>query len=369
MALGWRTALAWRAHRHFSQNADLTAAQVVDSALAVPAHPFDAADLGVRLRGQSEQHHSLHDAVAAGEVIRSYAFRGGTYLLTPNRAAPLLALRAHSGLWKRSSWRQHYGLDDAGWEAFRAAVRDALRDGPATRAEMRAAVSRHEHLRALPDDVFAGSDVLLKPLHWLGDISFGPTRDGETTFQLLSGANPRWPEPIEIDDAGERSVVDYVAAYGPATEANLEHWLSDGLGVRKQLIGQWIAHAGTTLATVDIDGEHAYVLAADRDDLTRFRPSDSVHFLIGRDTWVMGPGTADPHLVPAARRAIVTRGANLVLHNGMVSGTWQFTPAGVAVTWFDEAGPAPDDLIEGEARRLDRLTGRAAACSMVIDVL
>ena len=51
----------------------------------------------------------------------------------------------------------------------------------------------------------------------------------------------------------------------------------------------------------------------------------------------MGPGTADPHVVPPAHRQLVTRGANLVLAGGVVAGTWTRKAGTLTVAWFGEA--------------------------------
>jgi hypothetical protein len=42
----------------------------------------------------------------------------------------------------------------------------------------------------------------------------------------------------------------------------------------------------------------------------------AVRRIPGYDAWALGPGTADDLVVPPARRAVVTRGANLVLRGG-----------------------------------------------------
>ena len=75
------------------------------------------------------------------------------------------------------------------------------------------------------------------------------------------------------------------------------------------------------------------------------------------DPWVMGPGTADPHVVPPARRQLVTRGANVVLANGVVAGTWTRKADTLAVAWFDEADPPDHDLLDQEATRLGAVLG------------
>ena len=66
----------------------------------------------------------------------------------------------------------------------------------------------------------------------------------------------------------------------------------------------------------------------------------------------MGPGTADPHVVPPAHRQRVTRGANLVLANGVVAGTWTRRAGTLTVAWFGDADPPDHDLLAEEASRL-----------------
>ncbi|WP_376775296.1 DNA glycosylase AlkZ-like family protein [Saccharothrix ecbatanensis] len=85
-----------------------------------------------------------------------------------------------------------------------------------------------------------------------------------------------------------------------------------------------------------IDGETAYILTEDLDDLLATPPTNAVRLLPGHDQWVIGPGTKDQHVVPPARRTPVTRKANLVIAGGTVSGTWTVTANHLTVTWFGE---------------------------------
>jgi hypothetical protein len=103
---------------------------------------------------------------------------------------------------------------------------------------------------------------------------------------------------------------------------------------------------------VDLDGEPAYLLGEDLDDLTATPPSTVVRLLPGHDQWVLGPGTADPHVVPAARRALVSRGASIVIVGGVVSGSWSLAGDQVTVAWFAEAGQPPREALEEEIARL-----------------
>src|SRR5699024_5023336 len=113
----------------------------------------------------------------------------------------------------------------------------------------------------------AGADSLYKPLHWWGDICFGPTRDGQATFRLLAD-DPQWPGLPDVDDAGRQAIRLYLTAYGPATIGNLSYWLSEGLSVPRRRLQGWLADLGDELCTVTIDdGAEAYLLATDRDEL------------------------------------------------------------------------------------------------------
>ena len=171
-------------------------------------------------------------------------------------------------------------------------------------------------------------------------MSFGPPRDGRATFQRLD-RNPRWAGVPDLDEAGMRAVEAYFRAYGPATPDHVRYWLGEGLGVPRKRIQSWIAGFGDRLAAVDIDGESAYVLREDLEELAATPATTAVRLLPGYDQWVLGPGTADAHVVPPARRTLVSRQANIVIVGGVVSGTWSLTDDQVVVAWFAEAVPTP----------------------------
>jgi hypothetical protein len=92
-----------------------------------------------------------------------------------------------------------------------------------------------------------------------------------------------------------------------------------------------------------------------------------VRLLPGYDQWVLGPGTADPHVVPPGRRALVTRQANLVIAGGVVSGTWSLTDGAVVVDWFAEAGPPPRKRLAAEVARLATILGRPLESTVRMD--
>lgn len=351
VSLSWSGALAWRMRRHLLDPVGTESVEGVVRRLgAVPAQPDAAAELAVRTRRERSRSGEVARALAEGRIIKTFAFRGATHLLTPEDGGAYLALRAASRMWELPSWQSFYGLTPSDWPLLREAVREALADGPMTREELGAAVTARPRFRHLGFAFANRSGTLLKPLAWQGDMSFGPPRDGHATFQRLD-RNPRWAGVPDLDEAGMRAVEAYFRAYGPATPEQVRYWLGEGLGAGRKRIQSWIAGFGDRLAAVDIDGESAYVMRDDLEELAATPATTAVRLLPGYDQWVLGPGTADAHVVPPARRTLVSRQANIVIVGGVVSGTWSLTDDQVVAAWFAEAGPpAREALAEGVAR-------------------
>jgi hypothetical protein len=100
----------------------------------------------------------------------------------------------------------------------------------------------------------------------------------------------------------------------------------------------------------------------DLDALVATRPTTAVRLLPGFDQYVLGPGTKDGHVVPAARRSAVSRQAGwispVVVAGGRVSGTWELDGAEVRVGWFDESGRPPKRALQAEVTRLSTVLDR-----------
>jgi hypothetical protein len=311
-----------------------------------------AAELSIRLRQSRSPADEIDRAIADGRLIKTFAFRGATHLMTPEDAGVYLALRASSRMWELPSWQSFYKLKPSHWSALRKAVREALADGPVTRDELKAAVTAHRQFKHL-EQTF--SKTLLKPLTWLGEMSFGQPRDGLTTFQRLDG-NARWAGIPELDFAGPKAIEDYLHVYGPATEKNLHYWLA-GLGAAK-FIRPWLKSLKDRLATVKIEGGEAYVLRNDLETLQSALETNVIRLLPAYDQWVMGPGTFDTNIIPKEIRAPVSRGANIVIFGGRLAGSWTVANDTVTIIWSDKR-KAPKEEIANEVKRFAPILERS----------
>ena len=348
--------MALRLQRHaLTPRMGTTVVDIAQRVLALRGWPADLADLAICVRQADPKPGALHDALQRGEVIRSYAFRGGSYVFTHDIAATLLTVRTATRIWEKPRWQQQgrFAIDD--WEPVRDAICAALASGPRTRREIGDHLARIPALRHLEQAASGtGADSLYKPLHWWGDICFGPTREGQATFQLLRG-DPRWSELPSVDDAGRSAVLLYLRAYGPATLDNLRYWHTEGLGVPRLLLTRWLTDLGDSVSSLLVDGCETLVLTEDLDAFRASEASDAVVLVPGYDPWVLGPGTADPRIIAPERRANATRGAHLVIRNGFVTGTWRERQNSIDIAWFSEAGPPPMDALKAAVQPLARI--------------
>jgi hypothetical protein len=358
----WRQALAWRTHRQLLDPiGTLPVEEVVRQLGAVQAQVASIAELGIRVRRETSQPGEVGKALAEGRLIKTWAMRGALHLLTPEEGGAFLSLMAAGRSWERPSWERYFGVSPHRIERLRGVVRDALDAGPLTREELVAALTARRGYAHMGDAFRSGWGTLLKPFAWQGDLCFGPSQGNRVTFLRPEAASERWAGLPDPEAAAPLAVAAYLRVYGPATLDAFGFWMSGGyFGARKR--HTWFDAIEDRLAEVEVDGDPAYVLAEDLDELLSTRPSSVVRLLPGFDQFVLGPGTGDGHVVPTARRAAVSRQsgwiAPVVLVGGVASGTWELDGDDVRVDWFGEAGKPPITRLQAEASRLSSLIGR-----------
>ncbi len=262
-----------------------------------------------------------------------------------------LALTAAGRTWTKGAWQRTF-VGAGQLDAFARVVEDLLADGrAATREDLveAAQASGDDHLA---DQVAGSWGAVLKPLAWQGLLVQGPPGPGgRATVTRPAVTGPGWPAAPDADDAGPRAVRAHAGVHGPTTPEAFDAFVLRG-ATPKARLRRWFAAAG--LEPVTVDGRPALARPEDLAGLAAAR-TDVVRLLPAFDQLVLGPGTRDELVVPAAHRADVSRAAGwispvVVTADGVV-GTWEPRDGEPAVTLFDDApAPAPAALAAEIAR-------------------
>lgn len=363
MTTTWEAARRWRLSRQYLLQGASDPVEVIARLTTVPSWLGDP-EIAVALRMEAPTPGAVESALAEGRLVRTYSYRGSTHLMRPQDAGAVLALRAAGRQWERKSWREFYRLTADDWPDLRAVVREALSAGPLTQQELADRVSAVPRFSHLSSAFTHRSHTFLKPFAWQGDLILGPTRDGRITLQALDG-HPGWTGPVELDEAGPRVILDYLAAYGPASPDRLHYWMGEGLSAGRRRIESWIHGLRDRTALLDVGGDQLLCRAEDAAGITATTRERTVVFLPGWDQWVLGPGTADARIVPAPLRTFATRGANLVLVDGIVRGTWAIGKDALEVV-LPGFGDADPTMIEGAASRVLTALDRSDLGTVVV---
>ena len=353
----WAQALAWRLQQQYVAPAGNVAVEdVVRRLVGVQAQVASSAELAVRLRRNESEPGEVAAALADGRLVKTWVMRGTIHLLTPEEGGQALSLLAAAKSWHRPSWQRYFHMTVAQMEELRFAIREALDGRVLTREELITEVTRQPSHAHLGSALRSGWGTLLKPSAWQGDLAFGPNQGTRVTFTRPDSASSRWAGVPDPDEAGPPLARRYLAAYGPATTANFNAWLSRS----NRKLKTWFSPDNGVQA-VEVDGQAAFIRAEDADALAAARPTKEVRLLGGFDQWVLGPGTQDTSVIDAHRRSAVSKTAGwiapIVVVGGVVRGTWQVDRKVVRLTWFSEAGRPPKAALQEEVARLSSVFG------------
>ncbi|MEV0355394.1 crosslink repair DNA glycosylase YcaQ family protein [Nocardia sp. NPDC050697] len=349
---------AWRLRRQFLTEPAGSALAVVRRLAGVQAQVASAAELAVALRCAEPAADALAELLGARKVLRTWAMRGTLHVLTPELAAAALALMASARTWEKPVWTRNFGATPEQITALGAAVAEILAAATLSREELVAAVIARPGLGHLDEQLRSGWGAVLKPLAWQGILCHGAAQGGRVTFTSPARAVTGWPGLPEPDAAAATLIPAYLGAYGPAAPETFDTWLSRN-ALRKTVLRRWFAELGNALTPVEVDGRGCFARTEDLDELAAAKPVPGVLLLGSFDQYVLGPGTTDTALVPAAHRTAVSRPGGwispVVIEGGRVTGTWEREGDDIVVTPFGKAPPAR--ALDAAAARLSSAAG------------
>lgn len=339
----WAQVLGWRMRRQFLDPPDGGGPVETTRRLAgVQAQVASASEVTIAVRQAEPDRGSVASALVDRTLVKTWAMRGTLHLLPADEAAAYLELAAAHRNWERASWQKTFGATPADLEAIAAAASEALASGAAlTREELTAEILGRTDSAHLSEVLGSGWGTLLKPLAWWRVLCFGPPKGNRVTF-----VNADWLP--RVPDAASAVLRAFLGAYGPTTPELFDKvWLSRG-NTRKALVRRWFAALLDELAEIDVEGEPRLMLAGQVNELLATAPSETVRLVGAFDAYVLGGGTAAAEMIPASKRAEVSRAggwiAPVVLRGGRVVGVW--SEDGVTL-WED----VPKAAIDAELAR------------------
>ncbi|MGK5629426.1 winged helix DNA-binding domain-containing protein [Streptomyces sp. URMC 123] len=366
---------AWRLRRQHlvprAERQDGAVEDIVERLAGVQAQVASSTELAVAVRQRAPRPGSVRTALADRTVMRTWAMRGTLHVLVPDQAAAFLSLMGAARTWEKPAWQRSFGATPAQMARLGETVAEVLADGrPRTRQELIGEVLARPGFGGMAEQLNSGWGTLLKPLAWTGRLCHGPGEGGRATFVAPTAHLPGWRGVPEPEEAAPAAIAAYLRAHGPATAEAFDAWLIRGLS-RKAALRSWFAGMDDRLATVEVDGVPARLLAEDVEDLASTEPGREVLLLGGFDQYVLGPGTGDARIVPPHHRGAVSRTAGwispVVVHGGRVAGVWEFTDTAVEVRLFPEAREVPTAALEAEAAHLALCTGVDRPLSVLRD--
>ncbi|MEU6978313.1 winged helix DNA-binding domain-containing protein [Streptomyces sp. NPDC046371] len=252
---------------------------------------------------------------------------------------------------------------DASWlaETERRVLAELAERGEATGAELGTAVPRLREqyvygVGTAQEGPQSVSSRVLRVLGMEGRIARGRPQGSWTSSRFRWALTPAHDE-LPAAEAQSELVRRWLAAYGPATEADLKWWT----GWKVTDVRLALAALGAEPVALDGAGTVGHLLP---DDLDPVRPDAAgpwAALLPALDPTPMGWQSRDWYLDPAHRPALFDRSGNIgptVWWNGRIVGGWAQRPdGGIAHRFLSDVGADAVRAVEAEAARLAAWVG------------
>jgi hypothetical protein len=315
--------------QHLVERADLSVVDAVDALAGMQAQYSISPYVGLWTRVEGFRREHLSDALASDEVVKTTVMRGTLHLVTA-RHLPHYRRAAGSAYYADTLKRlqgMEFDLDE-----IRAHVVAEVAKRTHTRIEVaELIVSRLEGAGELPAWVserptaIASLAVTNDLVNLAEDAAFGYF--GGSRYRA---APAHAAKPVSDEDALRHVATAYLAAFGPATKADLAQWS-----------GNQVSRFAPVLAELD-DGDELVTFKADDgrtliDLKSAARPDDApapVRLLPKWDNLLLAYAKRTRVLPEAYRSTVIAKNGDVaptILIDGQVAGMWDASPRGKAV--------------------------------------
>lgn len=293
---------------------------VVRHLIGIQAQLPSAAALAIRARASGTTAVDVAAAQAAGELVRTWLFRGTLHLVAAEDLDWLLGLVRQTIIARSARRRSELGLDDETVHSSSAVLSEALADGqPRSRAEL------FEALETAGIDSSGQRGIhLIRHAALSGRLCFGPDRGHEPTWIAREPRPERRTRTKALAELARR----FRAAYGPTDARDLAAWAGLPAVDARQ--------AWSTLGSVDEP---------------RVPMRSSVRLLPHFDPYLLGYRTRELIVPPPYAHSVWTGGGYVmptVVADGQAVGTWEAVRrSGSMNITVRSFGPLADDVRSG----------------------
>jgi len=328
--LTWEQALAWRMERHrlARRGAPAALAQIAGEVCGLHAQVMSSAGLSLWARIEGLERGAVEEALwKQRALVKMWSMRGTLHLLPADEVGVWLAALG------TFSTRGNRGYPEI--DRLVDAIARTLADRVMTRKELALAVEQITGDATLSEWVRSSWGSYLKAASFRGVLCFAPSLGGRVCFTTPETWIPGGIRTADPDEGLRTVTRRFLSAYAPATGTDLAFWWGDGLRAGERMR----ATVAEEIVAVDVEGERAWVLIDDLEDLLGAQPLRVARLLPAFDPWVIGaligrkPGSDCSSVLssPGQRRQVFSpQGwvSPVLLLNGRIAGTWAHTLKG-----------------------------------------
>jgi hypothetical protein len=325
--------------------------EVARQVCGLHAQVMSSADLQLRARVRGHEPEDLARALwEERSVVKTWLMRGTLHIVPAADLALYAGALDNRGEYA-GAWLRAFGVSAKQMERLIDAIGATLDGECLTREEL---ISRLQPRvgASVATRLRSGWGEFLKPAARRGLLCFGPSRGQNVTF-VRPDQWARAKPPLALDESRTELLRRFLAAFGPATRQDFQHWLGSARTVR----AAWDALGDDV---IEIESKR-FVLAEDAG-FARRRPA-GVRLLPGFDPYVLFPRSDRP--VPATHLDAVYRKQGwisaTVVERGRVVGTWTSTKRGaivrIDVDAFEPLAQTTRAAVAREARSVARHLG------------
>jgi hypothetical protein len=287
--------------------------------------------------------------------------RGTLHLFEGDDFPTIVAALRLKEPWRRPAWLRYFAMTERQMERGIEAVGEILDDGvPRTRAQL--ADDMDTRFGKAVGELVRGSwGTFLKQAANKGYASQAWTDDSSVAFVRPDRWLPRW-RTEDADEAHRAIVLRYLAAYGPASSAEVNRWWGVTGGGLKSVINE----LGDQLTEVEVDGERGLLRTVDLPEIEAVATTrDRGVVLLGPFDPLIGGAGLRNRLIPAEHLARVSRTAGwispVVLIDGRAAGVWTSTRDGerlrITIDPFERPAEEVRSAISAAAGRVAKAYG------------